>query len=408
MRIVLVNKFLYPHGGAERAVLALGTALERRGHEVYWFGMAHPDNQVHGERVELVQRRDYHARGPGRFRDAALMLYSWEARRRMGRLVERVRPDLVHMHNIYHQLTPSILDAVRARSLPLLMTLHDYKLVCPRYDMLRHGKPCDACVEEGPGACMRYRCGGGLANSMLLAAESALHRVRGSYDAVQRFLAPSRFLMRVLRRAGWEPQRLEYVPNFAPTRTGANETAPDRAAADAERFVYAGRLSAEKGLRTLVRAVRELDRGTWVVCGRGPLEPELRRAARTLPEGRMVLRGHLEPEELWREMRRSRFTVLPSECFENAPMAVLESMALARPVLASDIGGVPELVEDGVHGRLVPPYNVHAWVAALRDALASPERARRMGATAQQRVRERFELEHHVKTIESIYREVAA
>jgi glycosyltransferase involved in cell wall biosynthesis len=408
MRIVLANKFLYPRGGAERAVLTLGAALEQRGHEVFWFGMEHPDNQVEGERVELVRRRDYRASGPGRFRDAATMLYSWEARRRFGRLVDRARPDLVHLHNIYHQLTPSILDAARSRGLPLLMTLHDYKLACPRYDMLRDGRPCDACVEEGPVACVRYRCGGSLAHSILLAAESALHRVRGSYDAVQRFLAPSRFLMRVLLRAGWEPQRLQYLPNFAQTRDEPAHEEPSRDAADQERFVYAGRLSTEKGLRTLLGAIRKLDRGTWVVCGRGPLEPELRRAEQTLPPGRMLMRGHLEPQQLWGEMRRSRFTVLPSECFENAPLALLESMALARPVLASDIGGVPELVEDGVNGVLVPPRNVDAWVTALQDALGSPEHVRRMGATARELIRERFDLEHHVRSIETIYREVAA
>ena len=195
MRVILANKFLYARGGAERAVLALGAALGGRGHQVHYFGMRHPDNAVAGADVELVRWRDYRRAGVARLRDASAMVYSFEARRRFARLLERARPDVVHLHNIYHQLTPSILDAARARGVPVVMTLHDYKLVCPRYDMLRHGSPCDACVEEGPTGCLRYRCAGSWAASLLLTAESALHRARGSYDPVRLFLVPSRFPM---------------------------------------------------------------------------------------------------------------------------------------------------------------------------------------------------------------------
>ena len=406
MHVVLANKFLYPRGGAERAVLRLGAALQARGHQVSWFGMQHPDNRVEGEHVELVRHRDYHAQGAARFRDAASMLYSWEARRRFAALLERARPDVVHVHNIYHQLTPSILDAARQRALPVVMTVHDYKLVCPRYDMLRRGQPCDACVEDGPVACVRYRCGGSLARSILLASESALHRSRGSYDAVQRFLTPSRFLLGVLQRAGWETHRLQHLPNFAPTPQAPEPHAETER--HPERFVFAGRLSAEKGLGTLVEALRTLGRGNAVLCGTGPLEESLRQAARALPVGRLEVRGPLAPELLWHEMRRSAFTVLPSECFENAPLAILEAMLQGRAVLASNLGGIPELVEDGVTGMLVEPGDVAAWVAALETAMSAPERLRAMGVKAQQRVVAHFDLEHHVSALESVYREVAA
>lgn len=403
MRVLLANKFLYVHGGAERAVLALGAGLERRGHEVFWFGMQHPDNAVRGERVELVPRRDYHARGPGRFLDAAHMLYSPMARRRFARLLDRVRPDVVHVHNIYHQLTPSILDAARTRACPVVMTLHDYKLVCPRYDMVRDGAPCEICVDDGPMGCLRHRCGGDLLRSVLLTGEALLHRARGSYDAVQRFLAPSRFLLRMLQRGGWPQSRLRHVPNFAPPGVAPS---PSAAAPDAERFVYAGRLSPEKGLRTLAAAVRGLERGTWVVCGRGPLHDELAALARTLPPGRIEMRGHLAAEELAFELRRARFMVLPSECYENAPLALLESMAHGRPVLASRIGGIPEFLDDGVHGTLVTPGDVTAWRQALEGALAEPQRLDGMGQAARQHVELHFDFEHHLNCVEQIYREV--
>lgn len=400
MRILLVNKFLYPRGGAERAVLALGAALESRGHEVFWFGMENEANAVTGEKVAVVSARDYHAPGLRRFRDAAAMLYSFEAKRQLSRLLVRVRPDLLHVHNIYHQLTPSILDAARTYGVPVIMTVHDYKLVCPRYDLLRHGHPCDACLEEGPQACARFRCAGTWSRSVWLAMESLFHRLRQSYGRVRLFLTPSRFLSQVLLRGGIDAGLLRYVPNFAlPEAKGNGPPRPDV-------FLYAGRLSPEKGLGTLLQATTDLDRGTLILCGQGPMETALREMARHTAPGRVVLRGHLAAESLWREMQAASFTVLPSECFENAPLALLESMALGRACLASRIGGIPELVEDQHSGELVPPGDVAAWRSALGRALAQPRRMHAMGELARRRASRDFGLEQHVRAVENAYAEV--
>jgi len=403
MRVVLANKFLYPRGGAERAVLTLGSELTRRGHQVGYFGMQHPDNAVAGDDVGLVRWRDYRQAGAAGRRDAVAMLYSLEARRRFARFLARLRPDVVHVHNIYHQITPSILDAARALGIPVVMTLHDYKLACPRYDLLRHGALCDACVEEGPTACLRYRCAGSWGASLLLSAETALHRARGSYEPVRLFLAPSLFLMQVLARAGVVPrERLRHLPNFAAA------TCPSPAASLPERFLYAGRLSPEKGVETLVRAAARLRRGELVLCGTGPLEEKLRELAAAAPPGRIQLRGHLPAAALCRETTAASFTVAPSEWFENAPFAVLEAMALGRAVLASRLGGLPELVDSGTTGELVPPADADAWSAALARAIDDPERMRRLGDGGRQRAQDCFALDRHVASIEAIYREVGA
>lgn len=403
MRVLLANKFLHPRGGAERAVLALGAGLTSRGHTVSYFGTAHPENRVQGEHVEVVPARDYHAAGMRRYRDAAAMLYSVAARRKFDAFLRRTRADVVHVHNIYHQLTPSILDAALARGVPVLMTVHDYKLVCPRYDMMRHGSPCDACLHVGPLACLRYRCAGSWAASALLAAESALHAQRGSYDAVRLFLVPSRFMAGILARGGIDKERLRHVPNFADAGelAAAFEPQPDR-------FVYAGRLSAEKGLRTLLHAASRLRQGTLVLCGSGALEPELRAIAAAATPGRIEFRGHLPAEALWREIGLAQFSVLPSECLENAPFAVLESMALGRAVLATGVGGVPELVIPGMNGELLPTGDIAAWSERLQAALAAPERMRRLGAGALQAARSRHTLEQHLDATERAYAEVVA
>jgi len=399
MRIVLANKFLYPRGGAERAVLDLGAVLDARGHTVAYFGMDHPENTVHGANVAVVRHRDYHRPGAAALRDAAAMLYSFEARRTFAAFLDRVQPDIVHLHNIYHQLTPSILDAARDRGIPMVMTLHDYKLVCPRYDLLRHGTRCDACVEGGPVACVRYRCAGGAwGASLLLAAEAALHRIRGSYDAVRRFIVPSRFLGGVLERAGFDPARLRHVPNFA-RRSNALPAPSTR------RFVYVGRLSPEKGILNLLRAVARMEMGELVLCGTGPLAAEVERCARAAPPGRVRWRGHLTPAELAAEFDAAGFVVAPSEWFENAPFAVLEAMAAGRAVLTTPLGGLPELIQDGVEGELLPPGDEVAWAAAMEQAVQDPERLRRMGAAARRRAIQSFALDTHVERIESVYAE---
>ena len=362
--------------------------------------MQHPQNAVTGAEVALVRRREYRGSGTQRLRDGAAMLYSFEARRKFATLLQRSQAQVVHIHNIYHQLTPSILDAAAAAGVPVVMTVHDYKLVCPRYDLLRHGVPCDACMHEGFLACLRYRCGGSWAGSAWLAAEALLHQARRSYAVVRRFLVPSRFMQAMLQRGGIEAERLQHLPNFAPAVTAGPETAA------AERCVYAGRLSAEKGLRTLVRAAAALPRGSLVLCGSGPLEAELRALAASAPPGRVEMRGQLPAAALWQEMRAASFVVLPSECLENAPFAVLEAMALGRAVLASRVGGVPELVVPGATGELLPPGDVEAWRGGLEAALAAPERWRQLGLGARRAVEQRHALEQHVDAVERVYAEV--
>jgi glycosyltransferase involved in cell wall biosynthesis len=405
MRVVLANKFLHPKGGAERAVLDVGAELERRGHAVWYFGMDDADNVPRGDRVAVVRRRDYRTGGLQSWRDAAAMLWSLEAQRKFAALLRRARPHVVHCHNIYHQLTPSILDAARRAGVPVVLTAHDYKLVCPRYDMLRGGRPCDSCVDEGPMACWRHRCvGGSWARSLWLAAESTLHRLHGSYEGVRCIVAPSRFLLRVLLRAGLPAARLRQVVNFAPQRPPA---APPPAA-DSGRFVYAGRLSAEKGIETLVAAATALPCGTLVVCGDGPARTQVEAAAARAPAGRIELKGHLDAAGVAAAMRDAAFAVVPSEWFENAPFAVLEAMAQGRGVIASRIGGLPELITDGDNGRLVAPGDVGAWTAALTAAITAPARTAAWGAAAHARAGRDYAFATHVDRLEAIYAEAAA
>src|SRR5262245_61722734 len=207
MRVLHVNKFLYRRGGAEGYLFDVARLQERAGDEVAFFGMAHADNDP-GLRFEehFPSQVDLEPPPPGvrgRIDAAARMIWSTSARRGLAKTLRDFKPDVVHMHNVYHQLSPSVVAACRDAGVPVVMTLHDYKLACPSYQMLDKGRPCDACVTGGPLQAARRSCkDGSRSASTLLAVESWLHRRFRAYDGVDVFIAPSEFLAGVMHQAG--------------------------------------------------------------------------------------------------------------------------------------------------------------------------------------------------------------
>ncbi len=264
MRVLHVNKFLHRRGGAEGYMLDLAELQRVDGHEVAFFGMQHPDNDVAsvGRPPRHVEFDPAPSGTVARLGLLGRMVWSVPAARGMAAAIEEFRPDVVHAHNVYHQLSPSVLHAASSRGVPVVLTLHDYKLVCPTYRFLDHDAPCTACVTRGPWEAARRSCqGGSRAASAAAALEVDLHRRFGAYDAVDRFLAPSRFLGDQVAAAGVQAGRVRVQPNFAVL--GAPPEGPP---AD-PRLVVAARLSSEKGVDTLVRAVGALDLTAAGVAG---------------------------------------------------------------------------------------------------------------------------------------------
>ena len=217
MRILHVNKFLYRRGGAEGYLLDVADLQRAAGHEVEHWGMSHPENlpqlplaDTFAPNVELEPAPG----GLGGVAASVRMLWSPASSKGLARALDRFDPDLVHFHNIYHQLSPSILRPVRARGIPSVMTLHDYKLACPSYQLLSHGSICERCVEGSTFNAVRERCkSGSLTASSVLALESGLHRRLHAYEAVDRFVSPSHFLRNVMVRSGIRPERIVTLAN---------------------------------------------------------------------------------------------------------------------------------------------------------------------------------------------------
>ncbi len=381
MKILQVNKFLHPKGGAEIVCLGLSEQLARDGHEVFHFGMADARNTV-GEDADLFPREvDYHAdRSLSRkIGESLRTIYGREARLGMERLLDRRRPDLIHAHNIYHQLTPSILAPARERGIPVMLTLHDYKLVCPVYTLLRTDGICEDCLHKGPEPILAHRCkNGSLAESLVLWAEDRLHRMLGSYDkGVSLYTSPSRFLRDKMIEGRLDADSIVHLPNALPFPEEVLDAPYSPPPAGRPELLWVGRMSYEKGLGTLLKALaRSGSDLKLLLAGDGPEEGRLRALKEDLHLGDKVEFLGRVPREGVRELvLRSHGTVLPSEWFENAPLSLLESLALGRAVIGSEMGGIPEMLENKSTGWLFPAGNVDA-LAALLDRWASHGEAR--------------------------------
>ncbi len=411
MKILQVNKFLYPKGGAEIVCLDLSEQLVRAGHEVFHFGMADSRNTV-GEDGDLFPREvDYHAdRSLGqKLGESLRTIYGREARRGMSELLDRRRPDLIHAHNIYHQLTPSILEPARERGIPVMLTLHDYKLVCPVYTFLRAEGICEECLHKGPEPILAHRCkNGSLAESLVLWAEDRLHRILGSYEkGVSLFTSPSRFLRDKMIAGRLDTESIVHLPNALPFPEEILDApyVPPPPAARPE-LLWVGRMSYEKGLDTLLKALaRSGSDLKLLLAGDGPEEGRLRALAEDLRLGEKVEFLGRVPRDAVRELiLRSHGTVLPSEWFENAPLSLLESLALGRAVIGSEMGGIPEMLENESTGWLFPAGNVEA-LAALLDRWADLGEARReAGELAYLRAREKHHPRLVLETTLELYR----
>lgn len=272
------------------------------------------------------------------------VIYSFEARRKLKRLLYDFSPDICHAHNIYHHISPSILGLIKHHKIPLVMTLHDLKLACPAYNMLAKDGICERCKNGRDYNVLIQRC---IKDSVVLSsvvlAESIVHKTLRTFErCVDKFVVPSRFYLRKLTEWGWPESRFVYIPNAINVELFEPDYKPGEA------FTYFGRLSREKGISTLIKAASIAGVSVNIV-GTGPEEKLLRDLSKASGADIKFL-GYLKGEALHNAIRSSRAVVLPSEWYENAPLSVMEAYALGKPVIGAAIGGIPELIQEGRTG----------------------------------------------------------
>lgn len=405
MRILFLNNFYYLRGGAERVLFEEMRLLREAGHDVAIYARGHQLNEPapFAEFFPPPLETDRLGLSLGTLRSARELIYSAASRRGLREVLARFRPDIVHAHNVYGRLSLSVLDELKAAGVPVVMTLHDLKLLCPSYLMLNNGMPCERCKGHRYQNAVLTRCHkGSYPASLVYALESWFNHGLGKYRSVRRFIAPSRFLRDKCLEHGWDGARIAYLPNFIDPAP-----APEPPDGGGEHLLYLGRLSREKGVGTLLQAYRQLTRPIpLIVAGEGPEQEALQRAA--LYSGLPVtFTGHLSGAKLSGLLSRASGVVIPSECYENAPLSLLEAYAAGKPVLAACIGGIPELVQHGETGFLFSPGSVPGLANTLERflSLTRSERAA-MGVAARAKLVREFSAQRHLELLLGLYREL--
>lgn len=389
MRVLQINKFFFQFGGVERYMFGLSDLLRSHGHDVDFFAMRHPRNLPSAQSSYFVSHIEY--RNTTWFRKLRWLprtigktVYSFESKRRLRALVRARRPDVAHVHLISHQISPSILDVLRDERIPTVQTVHEYKLVCPSYHLYLHDRHeiCERCLGGRYYHAVLQRClHGSLAGSGLAAAAQYIHRGLKLYEKnIDLFLAPSQFLADKLVEGGLPPDKIRVRPLWIDYETYEPRYEPG------PYLMFFGRLSPEKGLMTLLRAMAEMPDVPLRVVGEGPERPVLGEWIRSRGLTNVTFEGFQDGARLRELIRGGALTVLPSLWYENSPLAVYESHASGKPVVASRIGGIPELVDDGATGYLVDPGDVRQLVARIRSLLSDPATCESMGRRGRDRL----------------------
>ena len=361
----MVNKFLHPNGGSETYMFKLGEMLTSLGHEVQYFGMEHSGRCVGNNAEQYTAEMDFH--GGSKLKKVTYpvkTIYSSEARRKISIVLKDFQPDIIHINNFNYQLTPSILYAAQSyrksagKKVKIILTAHDYQLVCPNHMMIdSQENVCEACIGGKYINCTKKNCiHGSKAKSIIGTTEATLYRKLGTYKYFDKIICCSEFLKQKLDTNPVLADKTITMHNFIERAENADDTK--------ENYVlYFGRYSKEKGLQTLLDCTNI----NFVCAGAGELEDEINNA----PHITNV--GFKTGEELEELIRKAKCSVYPSIWYENGPFSVMESIMFGTPVVGADIGGIPEIVENGKTGYLFKSGDSADFERAIRKAVEESE-----------------------------------
>ncbi len=366
MKILFVNKFLYPRGGCETYMLNLAEELKAKGHEIEYFGMYDEKNTVGNSLGLYTTNMDFHSTGAKRFLYPFKIIYSREAYKKIGKVLDEFKPDIVHMNNINFQLTPSIIYAVKKRNIPLIQTVHDYQMICPNHLLysFNETKPCERCVNGSKLNCFKHSCiHGSKIKSLIGAVEAKLYAILKTYKKVDLYVCPSRFLENKLLSVG----NIFSGKTFTIHNFIEKKPIPEKQTQEKPYVAFASRLSKEKGVNLLAETAKLLPEYSFVVAGNGPDDECLK----NIPN--ITMKGFLTGDELILMIANAKLMLLPSVWYENCPLNILETHSFGVPVITMNSGGMAELVEDGKTGMLINEPTAEAISKAIRKCFEDEE-----------------------------------
>ena len=360
MKVLMINKFLYPNGGSETYIFKIGEWLEKNGHEVQYFGMEHAGRCV-GNRVNAyTSDMDFH--GGSIFSKLTYpikTIYSSEARKQIRKVLDDFKPDVCHINNFNYQLTPSIILEIKKwnKNCKIVFTAHDYQLICPNHmcNNPNTHQNCEKCLGGHFINCAKGKCiHGSTAKSAIGTMEAMLWNGNGIYKNFDKIICCSEFLKKKMDSNPVFAERTIALHNFV-------EKVENKDVEKKDYVLYFGRFSEEKGIGTLIQAAKELPDVQFIFAGTGPLESEI--------SGVKNIKnvGFQKGEALERLIREAKFSVYPSEWYENCPFSVMESQMYGTPVLGADIGGIPELIRVGETGELFESGNKEELKSKIKE-----------------------------------------
>lgn len=399
-KLLSLNSYHYMRGGSDAVYFKHDALLRSIGWDTACFSMHHPSNELSQWSPYFVDELEFGAEYSlfSKLKMACKVVYSWEAVKKLKRLLDRWAPDIAHAHCIYHHLSPSVLSLLKSRGIPTVMTAHDLKIACPAYKMLNNKGICEKCKDGNLLNVVINRClHDSLSVSTLVMIESMFHKTFNLYRKnLDRVVVPSQFFAHKLHAWGWPKAQLIYIPNYVHAENYLPTYEPGNY------MLYFGRLAPEKGLKTLISASAKSGIKLKIV-GTGPEESSLHTHARETG-GDIEFIGFCNKENLWPLVKQSRAVVLPSEWYENAPMSLLEANALGKVVIGADIGGIPELIEHGQTGYLFESGNVDqlAMLLSAVDSMSNPKLTE-LGRQARQHVATKFTIERYSHAMLTLY-----
>lgn len=398
MKILMVNKFHYLKGGSEKYYFELAELLREHGHEVAFFSMKDEKNIKTDCKEYFVEPIDLNT---GSKLKALDVVYSKENKKKMEETLDEFKPDIVHLNNFQRQLSASIIDPIKSRNIPIVFTAHDVQAICPAITMMDNDKNiCEECMKGKYLNCIKKKCNkGSTLKSIVGALEGYYYRTKNIYTKkIDFIITPSEFYREKMIEDGIPENKIKALHNFVELKDY------DLEVSDEEYALYFGRLSKEKGILNLINAFTKLKEGKLYIAGEGPEKETIEKIIKENNlEDRIKLLGFLNADQMKDTIRKCKFVIVPSIWYENCPYSVMETLAIGKPVIGANIGGIPELVKNEQSGLTYKYDDVDDLANKMETLFNNKDLVSKYGANAKKQASELYGKDIYYKNIMSIY-----
>lgn len=401
MRILLINKFHYLRGGSEKYYFELAQLLQENGHQVAFFSMEDPKNKKTNCKEYFVKAIDLNKASKLKAFD---IIYSRANKRKMKEALEDFQPDIVHLNNFQRQLSASIVDAIKEKNIPIVFTMHDAQAICPNITMLDPDKKiCQECSKGKYRSCIQKKCvKNSRLKSILGVIEARYYDIRKIYEKKMDFIiTPSQCYRQKLIEKGISPNKIANIYNFIDVQEYDIETK------DEDYALYIGRLTREKGIFNLVQAFAKTKKGNLSIAGEGEEKETMKnRIKEKQLQNRIQLLGYLEPEEIKETIRKCKFVIVPSIGYENCPYSILEALAMGKPVIGANIGGIPELIKEGENGLIYTYDHLEELTDKINKLFHQQDLVEKLGKSAKEKARKLYAKQEYYDKIIAVYKKL--